>query len=86
MKSPAIVVYSRRGCHLCDDVCAFLSRFSIDPKVVDIDGEPALKEQYDAWVPVVEIDGRLRFRGRVEPLLLARLLKAEYGLEPSGPQ
>jgi hypothetical protein len=25
-------------------------------------------------VPVVEIDGRIRFRGRVEPVLLRRLL------------
>jgi glutaredoxin len=83
MKSPVIVVYSRRGCHLCDDVRAMLSRYAVDPKVVDIDGDPTLKEQFDVWVPVVEIDGRLRFRGRVEPLLLARLLKAEYGLEPT---
>jgi glutaredoxin len=83
MKSPAVVVYSRAGCHLCDDVCALLSRFAIDPKVVDIDRDPALKAQFDVWVPVVEIDGRLRFKGRVDPLLLARLLLAEYGLEPA---
>jgi hypothetical protein len=27
-------------------------------------------------VPVVEIDGRIRFRGRVEPVLLRRLLQS----------
>jgi len=82
MVSPAVVVYSRSGCHLCDDVCRILAGYAIDPKVVDIDADPTLRAQFDVWIPVVEIDGRIRFRGRVEPLLLARLLKAEYGLEP----
>jgi glutaredoxin len=84
MNSPAVVVYSRSGCHLCDDVCTLLSQYSIDPKVVDIDGDETLKAQFHVWVPVVEIDGRVRFKGRVDPLLLARLLQAEYGLKLGG--
>ena len=43
------------------------------PKCVDIDADPALRERFDTCVPVVEIDGQVRFRGRVEPVLLRRM-------------
>jgi hypothetical protein len=47
----------------------------LTPDCVDIDADPELREQFDQWVPVVEIDGQVRFRGKVEPRLLRRLLK-----------
>lgn len=69
-----IVVYSRTGCHLCEDVLALLARLKLPAREVDIDEDPALRAQFDTCVPVVEIDGRIRFRGRVDPLLLERLV------------
>ena len=39
-----------------------------------LDENPELRERYDCCVPVVEIDGRERFRGRVDERLLRRLL------------
>lgn len=68
------VLYTRRGCHLCDDAKALLVRHGLDPKEVDIDADPTLVERYGLSVPVVEIAGRERFRGRVDPLLLRRIL------------
>lgn len=41
---------------------------------VDIDQDPRLRERFDQCVPVVEIDGKIRFRGKVNPVLLDRLL------------
>jgi hypothetical protein len=41
---------------------------------VDIDAKEDLRAKFDTCVPVVEIDGRIRFRGRVNPILLRRLL------------
>ena len=32
---------------------------------------PQLREQFDTCVPVVEIDGKIRFRGRVNRMLSA---------------
>lgn len=80
--SPAfqrVVLYTRRDCPLCDEAKQLLAEYQRRlPTIeeVDIDTDPAWKEKYDTCVPVVEIDGKLRFRGRVSRVLLERLLDA----------
>jgi glutaredoxin len=74
---PNVVLYTRRGCHLCDEALALLQRHGLQPSLVDIDADPVLCERYNECVPVVEIDGRERFRGRVNEVLLRRLLNSE---------
>ncbi|GMQ80096.1 MAG: hypothetical protein BMS9Abin04_038 [Planctomycetia bacterium] len=74
MSSPEVILYTRRGCHLCDEAHAVLSRYGLEVRSVDIDQDAELRVKYNECVPVVVIDGRERFRGRVEPLLLERLL------------
>ena len=71
----AVVLYSRQGCHLCDDAAALLARHGLAFEVVDVDQDPALRARYDQCVPVVVIDGRERFRGRIDERLLRRLLE-----------
>lgn len=71
-----VVLYTRHGCHLCEDAKKTLQRHGMSPREVDIDADPELIERYGTCVPVVVIDGRERFRGRVDELLLRRLLKA----------
>lgn len=44
--------------------------------VVDIAGDPRLGELWGLEIPVVVIDGRKRFFGRVDPILLARELRS----------
>ena len=68
------VLYSRQDCHLCHDALALLRQHGLDVHVVDIDQEPALRKKYSDCVPVVEMEGRERFRGRVDERLLRRLL------------
>lgn len=70
----SVLLYTRRGCHLCDDAKAVLMRHGLAPQEIDIDEDSALVERYGHWVPVVVIDGRERFRGRVDEVLLRRLL------------
>ena len=70
-----VVLYTREGCHLCEEAQEVLSEFGISPMLVDIDHDPNLRERYDTCVPVVEIDGQIRFRGRVEPTLLRRIIR-----------
>lgn len=75
MSTPVqITVYSRQGCHLCDDAKDLLIRHGLAPEVVDIDQDPDLRDRYTDCVPVVVIDGVERFRGRINEVLLRRLL------------
>jgi glutaredoxin len=69
-----VVLYTRRGCHLCDDALAVLRRHGLAPRLIDIDADAQWRERYNECVPVVEIDGKERFRGRVNEILLSRLL------------
>ena len=73
--SHSVIVYSRAGCHLCDEACEILKRNGLNPETVDIDADPNLCDRYTECVPVVWIDGRECFRGRVNEVLLRRLLR-----------
>jgi len=75
MHEVEIIVYTRVGCHLCDDAKALLERHGLTVETVDIDRDPQLVERYGQCVPVVFVDGRERFRGRIDPVLLRRLLR-----------
>jgi glutaredoxin len=72
---PNVVLYTRRGCHLCDEARELLRAERIEPTLVDVDTDPSLQERFGSVVPVVEIDGRIRFRGRIDPVLLRRILR-----------
>jgi glutaredoxin len=75
--------YTRQGCGCCEKAMAVLCPrqeahgFAIN--VVDIDGDPLLREKYGTTVPVLVVDGKERFRGKVDPALLDRFLAAEAG-------
>src|SRR5262245_3355491 len=74
-----VVTYSRRGCHLCEDAWQQLEQarrehgFAL--RAVDVDADPELVERFDSCVPVVEVNGRVRFRGRINPVLFRRMLR-----------
>lgn len=72
------VVYTRKGCHLCDEAWVILEkerdRHGFILEAVDVDSSPELVEQYGECVPVVVVDGKVRFRGRLNRVLLKRLL------------
>ena len=70
-----VLLFTRSGCHLCDEAAAVLVRHGLAPQMIDVDANPELREKYNTCVPVVVIDGRERFRGQVNEILLKRLLK-----------
>jgi glutaredoxin len=70
-----VVLYTRQGCHLCDEAKAVLAAEGLRIREVDVDGDPELRSLHGDWVPVLEMDGKVRFRGRVNRVLLRRLLK-----------
>ncbi len=75
-----IVFYTRQGCHLCDDaktlVEALQAEYGFTVEIQDIDGDPQLREKFTTCVPVVEVNGKVRFRGQVNAVLFRRLLNA----------
>ena len=77
---PDVVMYTRQGCHLCEEAWEILQaaqkKFAFRLRQVDVDTDPALAEQYGLLIPVVTVDGEVRFRGKVNAILLRRLLRA----------
>ncbi len=56
-RSIALTLYSRRWCHLCDDMLAGLqtlqARLPFELAVIDVDSESALEQRYGEKVPVL---------------------------------
>lgn len=78
------VLYTREGCHLCNEMRDVLDRYSawLPPiEAVDIDTSPDLVERFGTTIPVLELDGRVRFNGRLNEMLLRRLIE---GTAPIG--
>ena len=75
-----VVMYTRQGCHLCEQAWLQLERarrrhgFAL--RQIDVDSDSRLVREYGECVPVVTIDGRVRFRGVVNGTLLERLLSS----------
>src|SRR4051812_11795956 len=69
----AVLLYHRKGCHLCDialeQLHAAQQVFAFDLQVKDVDDDPALVADYGECVPVVAINGKVRFRGQVNAVL-----------------
>ena len=76
-----IRMYTRQGCRLCEEAWKQLqeaqAEWGFSLEAVDIDVDPELVKLHSEWVPVVTVDGKVRFRGKINALLLQRLLKAE---------
>jgi len=74
-----VVLFTREGCTLCDQTKATLQKYAeYLPEIgeVDIAADPELAGRYGTEIPVVEIDGQVRFRGCVSEPLLRRLIEA----------
>jgi glutaredoxin len=50
-------MYSRPGCHLCDDARAVLLRIGEPFDEIDIDSDDELFKRYLERIPVVALDG-----------------------------
>lgn len=80
-----VQLYTRRGCHLCDEAAAELERHRRWlPRVVviDVDTDSRLVASYGDCVPVVVCDGKVRFKGRVPTALLRRLISGSPPVSP----
>jgi hypothetical protein len=77
-----LTLYSRPGCHLCDEMKTVVARVvrGLDTPVtideVDISTDADLEARYGLEIPVLLIDGRKAAKYRVTERELARMLRS----------
>ena len=83
MAPPEVIVYSRKGCHLCEVVKESLHKLARGGtfawKEVDVDSDDELRRLYTDEVPVVMIDGRKAFKYHMDEQEFLRKLQARSG-------
>ena len=76
-----IVVYSKKGCHLCEKVISELEQLrsirNFDLTTMDITEDSELYERYKNIIPVISVDGVVKLAGTAvsNPLILKEALK-----------
>ena len=71
MSKPHVIIYSRPGCHLCEEAKAAITsagcndQFTLEEVNIESDDELLRKYKYD--IPVVMIDGVESFINRLTP-------------------
>ena len=69
---PEVVLYTRTGCHLCEDAKQVLLDAGVTFTAVDIDSDIELQRQYHEQIPALFIAGRKAFKYRIDPVELRR--------------
>ena len=70
-------VYSRKGCHLCEQLIEQLLplvRGRLEVRVHDVDANPEWAASYGTRIPVVEYDGEMICQYHLDPDALERIL------------
>ena len=89
----ALTLYSRPGCHLCDDMKAIVDRVirsmatpvtPIEIVEVDISTDPELEARYGLEIPVLLVNGKKAAKVRVKEEDLRRLLGSGRAGEAGG--
>lgn len=69
--APALTLYSRSYCHLCDEMVAALldlqGRAAFTLEIVDVDGDPGLDRRLGERVPVLMAGARELCSHRFDP-------------------
>ncbi len=76
----ALTLYSRPGCHLCDDMKAIVapvaSELGYALREVDISSQPDLESRFGSEIPVLLIGERKAFKYRLTESALRLRLRA----------
>ena len=75
-----VSIYSRPGCHLCDEMKAVAERVArmvpLTLEEIDVSADAELEKRYGLEVPVLMIEGRKAAKYRVTDTELIRMLRA----------
>ena len=78
-----LVLYTRRGCHLCEEAEDLLVQLGVAARIVDVDAFAALRDRYGLRVPVLELDGGPLVEGRFREADVRARLRAAGGMTSS---
>jgi glutaredoxin len=74
-----IDIYSRPGCHLCDEAKDVIDRVrerhAFEVRIINIEEDPELESAYGTEIPVVFINGNKAFKYRVDEGELEKKVK-----------
>jgi glutaredoxin len=77
---PRVTLYTRAGCCLCgrakEAIAEARQAAGFEYEEVDIDGDPALRREYNDEIPVIAINGVKAFKYRVDAKELLKKLAA----------
>lgn len=83
-----LVLYSKSGCCLCDEMKAQIARARLSRPFelteVDIERDAQLLERFGRSIPVLEICGRVAFKGRMDSGEFERKFERLVGAWASG--
>jgi len=77
----ALTIYSRPGCHLCDEMKAIVHHVAkaAEPPLaveeIDISTDPDLEARYGLEIPVLLVDGKKAAKYRITEETLTRLIR-----------
>ena len=79
---PRVIIYSRPGCHLCDEAKQVMLSANCDGEYslteVNIESDSELRRRYQYDIPVITINGVEAFRHR----LTAAEFRSAIGVDP----
>ncbi|KEF35203.1 glutaredoxin [Deinococcus sp. RL] len=70
---PVLTLYTRRGCHLCEQAEERLRLLDFAYRPVDVDRDPALRARYGDDVPVLALGERVLLKGVLSRARLSEL-------------
>ena len=74
-----VKVYSKEACCLCDKAKELLHKvaedYPLEMEEIDITTDPKLWQTYKESIPVITLNGKIVFRGKVSELWLRRELE-----------
>ena len=78
-----LTIYSRPGCHLCDEMKAVVRRVAesiplkpVNVIEIDISTDPALEARYGLEIPVLMVEGKKAAKFRIAESALRKVLLA----------
>ena len=79
----ALTMYSRPGCHLCDEMKATIDRVAqsipLTVNVIDISGDSELERRYGVQIPVLLVNGTRAAKYRIGEEELRQVLFGRMG-------
>jgi glutaredoxin len=78
-----LIIYSKPGCHLCEEMKAIVARLitsyqGVSLEEIDISADPELLDRYGLEIPVLLIEGKKVAKYRISEEELRRVLSSRF--------